>query len=156
MAEDRKMPILAPRVRRKGAAAHLSAAERKSGVDTPVASTPSEDTIEDHRGHERNDIANPQTASGSASDSVQTSGRPVKRRPGSGKKQIAVDIPEDVRGKAVSAFRYAQFFERVPSWSEFVTNALEGEIRRIEAEHNGGRSLEPDHGPLPSGRPLKS
>lgn len=70
----------------------------------------------------------------------------------SGKAQLSMNIDADVLGRARAAFRHAQFHDRVPSFGEFVTAALETEIRRIELEHNGGQPLEPETENLPRGR----
>lgn len=70
----------------------------------------------------------------------------------SGKAQLSMNIDSDVLGRARAAFRHAQFHDRVPSFGEFVTAALETEIRRIELEHNGGQPLEPETENLPRGR----
>lgn len=79
-----------------------------------------------------------------------------KRAPGRSKVQIAVDVREDVRAQARAAFRAAAYFERVPTFSQFVENAIAAEIERIEKAYNDGKRMEPITENLPSGRPSGS
>ncbi len=138
MSDDRKISVsLAPRKRPRGAATALNAAERKAppvedSAPAPVAEPPAP---------QRPAAKRPKTATA------------AKRQPSSGKVQIGVDVPAETRGRARAAFRFAQFYDRVPSFSDFVTNALEAEIRRIEQLHNNGDRLEPEAENLPAGRP---
>jgi hypothetical protein len=85
-----------------------------------------------------------------------TKARTPKRAPGRGKAQIAVDVREDIRAQARAAFRAAAYFERVPTFSQFVENAIAAEIERIEKAYNNGDPLEPISENLPSGRPTGS
>ena len=66
--------------------------------------------------------------------------------------QLAADVTTDLRGRARAAFRHAAFHEAVPTFSQFVANALEAEIKRIETEYNGGDTLQPVNEDLPRGR----
>lgn len=69
--------------------------------------------------------------------------------------QLNVDVPPDVRQMARAAYRAAAYFEGTGSFGEFVTKALEAEIRRVQDTHNGGRPLEPIAEKLPTGRQPK-
>lgn len=69
-----------------------------------------------------------------------------------GRAQISFAVSTELRDKARAAFRAASYFEGVGSFGEFLTNAVEAEITRIERAHNGGLPLEPVRENLPSGR----
>ena len=69
--------------------------------------------------------------------------------------QLNVDVPPEVRQMARAAYRAAAYFEGTGSFGEFVTKALEAEIRRVQDTHNGGRPLEPIAEKLPTGRQPK-
>lgn len=77
----------------------------------------------------------------------------TKRTPAAGRVQIAADVPEEVRNSARAAFRAAAYFEHVSTFSDFVSNALQAEIRRLEEAHNDGQPFEPITDNLPAGRP---
>lgn len=139
--DSRKISVgLAPRKRPQGAANVLSAESRKAAPtpepDAETAIPPAE---------------TPTPRPAAAKRPKKTAA--AKRQPSAGKVQIAADVPADTRGRARAAFRFAQFYDRVPTFSEFVTNALEAEIRRIEQLHNNGERLEPETENLPAGRP---
>lgn len=52
--------------------------------------------------------------------------------------QLTADVDATLRGRARAAYRVAHFHERVPARSEFVANAIQAEITRIEARYNNG------------------
>lgn len=78
------------------------------------------------------------------------------RKPGekAGKGQVNVDIATEVRDQARAAFRAAAYFEGVPTFAQFVENAIRRENERMQREHNDGQPFEPMTENLPAGRPL--
>lgn len=71
------------------------------------------------------------------------------------KVQITALVPENLRGRARAAFKNASYYEDVPSFSEFVANALDAEIRRLESVYNNGTEFEPVTNYLPRGRTVR-
>lgn len=139
MTDDRKITVgLAPRTRPERAATSLIASERKTSEPATETAAPAPAAREPRQSSTTRKRAKTSTAS---------------RQAPQGKVQIAADVPAETRGRARAAYRFAQFHDRVPTWSEFVTNALEAEIRRIEERYNGGEPLEPIDENLPAGRP---
>lgn len=133
MTDDRKIEVLAPRARRQGAAHALKAAERETPARVEAAT-----------------VAAP--VAGQA-DPKPRRKRTTKPKTADGKVQLTADVEEELRGRARAAFRYARFYEHVGTFSEFVANAIEAEIRRIEVAHNGGERLQAEKENLPAGRP---
>lgn len=74
----------------------------------------------------------------------------------SAKKQLNVAIPTDLRQRANATYRATAHIEGHRSFAEFVAAALEAEIHRLEADHNGGQRYPHDDSTLPTGRPLGS
>ncbi|WP_336661143.1 hypothetical protein [Leucobacter sp. MMO-4] len=70
------------------------------------------------------------------------------------KQQLGVKVSKDLKDRARAAFRHARFHEQVPTFGEFVENALEAEIQRLEGLYNGGEKFEPDSENLPRGRTI--
>lgn len=138
MTEERIIPALAPRKRRQGAAAALDSANRAPAVQTP-AKTPAEATLPEPT--QVKPKKQPKAASASTHRRAQ------------GKVQIAVDVPEALRGRARTAFKYANFHDGAASFSEFVAEAIEEKVRSVEREHNNGNEFDPDESNLRSGRP---
>lgn len=149
MTEERKLPSLQERPRRKGAASILASSDRRtppsesgeiqspkneaeSAFDFPA--TP-EAIVESHR---------PTVPS---SSSIRYAAAPAA------KVQLGVKVHEDLKGRAKAAFKEAAYHEDVPSFEAFVAQALESEIRRIEKAHNRGERLEPRDENLKRGRP---
>lgn len=69
------------------------------------------------------------------------------------KETITVTVRANVRRRSRTAFREANYRERVRSYSDFVERAIEREITRIEATYNDGQPLPADDEPLTPGRP---
>jgi hypothetical protein len=63
------------------------------------------------------------------------------------KEQITVAIRASVRQRSRSAFREANYRERIRTYSDFVEAAIDQEIKRIEAECKDGKPLGPDAEP---------
>ncbi|QZN85426.1 hypothetical protein [Cellulomonas sp. C5510] len=70
------------------------------------------------------------------------------------KGQVNVEIATDVRDQARAAFRAAAYFEGVPTFAQFVENAIRHENERVQREHNSGLPFEPISENLPAGRPV--
>ena len=137
MSDERKIDALAPRPRRTGAAHSLQAADREP---QPIQDRP--ETF-------------PDSATAVAAAAPRSKGRrsrPVAPDPQPKRVQLAADVSGDLRGRSRAAFRLVSFYEGVGKFSEFVANALEAEIRRIELEHNDGQPLEASADRLPTGR----
>lgn len=141
MSDDRRIGVLTPRARVQGAAHNLQAADRTAPSPPPqsnVIDTPAQ---------------NPEPAV-----NAEPKRAPRKRvsklapAPTASRVQLAADVSTDLRGRARAAFRHAAFHESVPTFSQFVANALEAEIKRIEKEYNGGELLQPATEELPRGR----
>ena len=64
------------------------------------------------------------------------------------KEQITVAIRASVRQRSRSAFREANYRERIRTYSDFVEGAIDQEIKRIEAECKDAKPLGPDAEPL--------
>lgn len=69
------------------------------------------------------------------------------------KVQLGVKVGEELKGRARAAFKEAAYHEDVTTFHQFVSQALEAEIRRIEITYNDGHRLEPRSGNLRRGRP---
>lgn len=76
------------------------------------------------------------------------------RAPRPAKAQVNVEISTDIRDQARSAFRAAAYFEGVPTFAQFVENAIRRENERVQHEHNGGAPFEAISESLPAGRPV--
>lgn len=96
--------------------------------------------------------AAPAIESGIAQSDAQRPGRKAAAKASKG--QVNVEIATDVRDQARAAFRAAAFFEGVPTFAQFVENAIRHENERVQREHNGGRQFEPIAENLPAGRPV--
>lgn len=138
MTDDRKIGILTPRARLQGAAHSLQAADRAqvSASPQPAPSEPSE-------------TAQRTTPAKASKRRATKTAQPASAAT---RVQLAADVTTDLRGRARAAFRHAAFHEAVPTFSQFVANALEAEIKRIETEYNGGDTLQPVNEDLPRGR----
>lgn len=99
--------------------------------------------------------AEPRTRSRSTRKAAKASPAP-KRQATGGKVQLTADVLDDVRGRARAAYRAAAYFEQVPTFSQFIENAVIAEVQRIEATYNDGAPFEPVTENLPSGRPAGS
>ena len=135
MTDDRKIGILTPRARLQGAAHSLQAADRAQ-----VSASPQPEPSETAQ----------RTAPAKASKRRAT--KTAQPASAATRVQLAADVTTDLRGRARAAFRHAAFHEAVPTFSQFVANALEAEIKRIETEYNGGDTLQPVNEDLPRGR----
>ena len=140
---DRTISGLAPVARPRPSAAALVKANRTLAADsTDQTSRPPALVV----GLEQGEASQPEI-------SQRTKGRSAGRRSqATGKVPMGVDVPEGTRDRARGAFRVAAYFEGVSTFSDFVTNALEAEIRRIELAHNSGQPIEPRRENLPPGR----
>ena len=135
MTDDRKIGILTPRARLQGAAHSLQAADRAQ-VSASTQPEPSE-------------TAQRTTPAKASKRRATKTAQPASAAT---RVQLAADVTTDLRGRARAAFRHAAFHEAVPTFSQFVANALEAEIKRIETEYNGGDTLQPVNEDLPRGR----
>ena len=135
MTDDRKIGILTPRARLQGAAHNLQAADRAQ-----VSASPQPEPSETAQ----------RTTPAKASKRRAT--KTAQQASAETRVQLAADVTTDLRGRARAAFRHAAFHEAVPTFSQFVANALEAEIKRIETEYNGGDTLQPVNEDLPRGR----
>ena len=99
--------------------------------------------------------AEPRTRARSTRKAAKASPAP-KRQATGGKVQLTADVLDDVRGRARAAYRAAAYFEQVPTFSQFIENAVIAEVQRIEAAYNDGTPFEPVTENLPSGRPAGS
>lgn len=106
----------------------------------------------DRRSPEPSDEA---TAGGGASASTVggPASHPERRTP---KKRITVTfyLSDAMRNRARAAYRHTSFSERDTSWSEMLNKALLAEVRRREAEYNGGKAFAGNDEPLSPGRPI--
>lgn len=135
MTDDRKIGILTPRARLQGAAHSLQAADRAQVSASPQP--------------EPSETAQRATPAKASKRRATKTAQPVSAAT---RVQLAADVTTDLRGRARAAFRHAAFHEAVPTFSQFVANALEAEIKRIETEYNGGETLQPVNEDLPRGR----
>ncbi len=135
MTDDRKIGILTPRARLQGAAHSLQAADRAQVSASPQP--------------EPSETAQRTTPAKASKRRVTKTAQPASAAT---RVQLAADVTTDLRGRARAAFRHAAFHEAVPTFSQFVANALEAEIKRIETEYNGGDTLQPVNEDLPRGR----
>ena len=139
MADERKLTVgLTPRPRPEGVARNLSAAMRNA---QPAA-------VKEHE-----EVAGPAATKSAITPTKSKKPTTTKKVAADGVKvPFTVNIPAELHGRARAAFRHAQFHERVATFGDFVANALEAEVSRIEKEHNGGNRFEPEHENLPRGR----
>lgn len=135
MTDDRKIGILTPRARLQGAAHNLQAADRAQVSASPQP--------------EPSETAQRTTPAKASKRRATKTAQPASAAT---RVQLAADVTTDLRGRARAAFRHAAFHEAVPTFSQFVANALEAEIKRIETEYNGGDTLQPVNEDLPRGR----
>ena len=135
MTDDRKIGILTPRARLQGAAHSLQAADRAQVSASPQP--------------EPSETAQRTTPAKASKRRATKTAQPASAAT---RVQFAADVTTDLRGRARAAFRHAAFHEAVPTFSQFVANALEAEIKRIETEYNGGDTLQPVNEDLPRGR----
>lgn len=135
MTDDRKIGILTPRARLQGAAHSLQAADRAQVSASPQP--------------EPSETAQRATPAKASKRRATKTAQPASAAT---RVQLAADVTTDLRGRARAAFRHAAFHEAVPTFSQFVANALEAEIKRIETEYNGGETLQPVNEDLPRGR----
>ncbi len=135
MTDDRKIGILTPRARLQGAAHSLQAADRAQVSASPQP--------------EPSETAQRTTPAKASKRRATKTAQPASAAT---RVQLAADVTTDLRGRARAAFRHAAFHEAVPTFSQFVANALEAEIKRIETEYNGGETLQPVNEDLPRGR----
>lgn len=135
MTDDRKIGILTPRARLQGAAHSLQAADRAQVSASPQP--------------EPSETAQRATPAKASKRRATKTAQPASAAT---RVQLAADVTTDLRGRARAAFRHAAFHEAVPTFSQFVANALEAEIKRIETEYNGGDTLQPVNEDLPRGR----
>ncbi len=135
MTDDRKIGILTPRARLQGAAHSLQAADRAQVSASPQP--------------EPSETAQRTTPAKTSKRRATKTAQPASAAT---RVQLAADVTTDLRGRARAAFRHAAFHEAVPTFSQFVANALEAEIKRIETEYNGGDTLQPVNEDLPRGR----
>jgi len=133
---DRTIDVpLAPRRRPQGAASSLQAASRPHVTEPAVPA--------------------PETPKANKPKATRAPKKATPEPKLATRVQIAADVDPTLRGRARAAFRYAKFYENVDTFSEFVANALEAEIHRIEATHNDGEPFQPDTANLPAGRPTR-
>jgi|SRR4051794_6705169 hypothetical protein len=59
-----------------------------------------------------------------------------------------------MRNRARAAYRHTSFGERDSSWSEMLNKALLAEVKRREAQYNGGDAFVGNDDPLTPGRPI--
>ena len=135
MTDDRKIGILTPRARLQGAAHSLQAADRAQVSASPQP--------------EPSETAQRATPAKASKRRATKTAQPASAAT---RVQLAADVTTDLRGRARAAFRHAAFHEAVPTFSQFVANALEAEIKRLETEYNGGDTLQPVNEDLPRGR----
>lgn len=89
-----------------------------------------------------------QTSKRSAASSASA---PAKKKSG-----LGVDIDTEVRDESRSAYRAAAYFENVPTYAQFIENAVAREVERLRQAYNDGKPFEPMAAPLPAGRPVGS
>jgi len=141
MAEQ--LPPLTRRSRPKGRASIL-AGETKNAAPPAAADAPAEP---DTTTFEFPAVAPDETAPAAAR-------APRPSRPASeGKVQLGVKVSEDLKGRARAAYKEAAYHEDVTTFHQFVAQALEAEIRRIELAYKDGQRLEPRSENLRRGRP---
>lgn len=70
------------------------------------------------------------------------------------KKPVTITLPVELKARANQAYRMTSSQEGTRSFAEFVANAIENEIARLEALYNAGARYGEDHSALPIGRPL--
>lgn len=149
MSDEKKLPALQERPRRKGAASILNAAERKPQI--PEESESQEPQARPGDAITFPSLSNIQSERNRISESERAETRYRSDAPH--KVQLGVKVQEELKGRAKAAFKEAAYYEDVPSFEAFVARALEAEIRRIEIAHNGGERLEPREENLKRGRP---
>lgn len=76
---------------------------------------------------------------------------PAKKKSG-----LGVEIDTAVRDESRAAYRAAAYFENVPTYAQFVENAVAREVERLRQAYNDGKPFEPMTAPLPAGRPVGS
>lgn len=76
--------------------------------------------------------------------------------PAAARAQLNVSVPHDLRARARAAYRATAHLEGHQTFQDFITDALETEVRRLEDTHNGGARYTGGDQPLPAGRPLGS
>ncbi|MBS3182461.1 hypothetical protein [Leucobacter manosquensis] len=69
------------------------------------------------------------------------------------KVQLGVKVSEELKGRARAAYKEAAYHEDVSTFHQFVSQALEAEIHRIELAYNNGERLQPRAENLRRGRP---
>ena len=111
MTDDRKIGILTPRARLQGAAHNLQAADRAQVSASPQP--------------EPSETAQRTTPAKASKRRATKTAQPASAAT---RVQLAADVTTDLRGRARAAFRHAAFHEAVPTFSQFVANALEAEI----------------------------
>lgn len=126
MTDDRKIGILTPRARLQGAAHSLQAADRAQVSASPQP--------------EPSETAQRTTPAKASKRRVTKTAQPASAAT---RVQLAADVTTDLRGRARAAFRHAAFHEAVPTFSQFVANALEAEIKRIETEYTAATRSSP-------------
>jgi hypothetical protein len=72
------------------------------------------------------------------------------------KSGLGVEIDTAVRDESRAAYRAAAYFENVPTYAQFVENAVAREVERLRQTYNDGKPFEPMTAPLPAGRPVGS
>jgi hypothetical protein len=110
MTDDRKIGILTPRARLQGAAHSLQAADRAQVSASPQP--------------EPSETAQRTTPAKASKRRVTKTAQPASAAT---RVQLAADVTTDLRGRARAAFRHAAFHEAVPTFSQFVANALEAD-----------------------------
>jgi hypothetical protein len=144
MNEKPSIPKLAPRQRRQGAAATLDSANRKAMAERPSGEEEATGAIQPAEAVDTQPVAGKKARSKPAEAQAP--------RRAQGKVQIAVDIPQVLRGRARTAFKYAQFHGESASFSDFVASAIEEKVRQVERSYNGGKEFAVDEENLRSGR----
>lgn len=146
MSEDRDLPKLTPRPRRK---ANLTSQEPPMPGPAPADA---DVTIANPFEGDAFPAAAPEPAAPRAVPRPKQRSATVRD---SEKVQLGVKVTQDLKGRARAAFKEAAYYEDVPTFEQFVSGALEAEIRRIEIEHNGGHPLQPRDENLPRGRAMR-
>lgn len=84
---------------------------------------------------------------------VPAADQPAAKRT-SNRVQLNTSVPVDLRARARAAFRATAHLEGYRSFQDLITAAIDTEVRRLEAAHNGGQAFAGGTEPLPGGRPL--
>lgn len=87
----------------------------------------------------------------SARSAASSGSAPAKKKSG-----LGVEIDTEVRDESRAAYRAAAYFENVPTYAQFVENAVAREVERLRQAYNDGKPFEPMAAPLPAGRPVGS